>query len=257
MTMKKKFFLFLAFFTMFSLNAQHTVRYVVLKNDQWIDIFHSVVEIFITSEDTIYYLQGNTGAFVANTKDKKSSITIPANDTIIVGVEITHIYKEKKDYYVGYFAGKELADVALIEINLESSKKNGLTCQLYKQSEHINTVRQQVFFSIDGVICHDIDSILLCDNTDTFKLLYDYGALYFDSLLFNSKCKHCTDKVLTILLYVSRKCYNIPYHNSENNIWYVFVRYIGRKKYLIGWYDDYCLFTKTRLKLSGRRRAFH
>lgn len=258
MTMKKNILLFIATFTMLSLNAQHAVRYVVLKNNQWIDIFHSVVDIFIIGEDTCYHLQGNTGAFVANTKDKKSLITVPTNDIIIVGVKITHLYKDKKEYYTGCFEGKELADIALIEINLESSKnKNDLTCQLFKQSDHINTVRQQVFFSIDGEICHNIDSILLCDNTDTFSLLYDYGTLYFDSLLLNSICKHSSDKVLNILLFASRKCYNIPYHNSDNNTWYVFVRNVGRKKYTTGWYDDYCLFTKTRLKHSGRRGAFH
>ena len=251
--MKKNILLFIPLFTMLSLNAQHDVRYVVLKDNQWIDIFHSVVDILITCEDTSYHLQGNTGTFVANAKDKKSSI-----DTIIIGAKITYLYKNKEDYYSGFLEGKELADAALIEINLESSKtKNGLTCQLYKQSEHINTVRQQVFFSIDGEICHEPDSILLCDNTDTFSLVYDYGTLYFDSLLFNSKCKHCTDKDLTILLYALNKCYNVPYHNAENNIWYVFVRNIGRKKHTVGWYDDYCLFTKNHIKLSGRRGAFH
>ena len=245
MIMKNNILLFIALFTTLSLNAQHAVKYVVLKNNQWIDIFHSVVDIFITCEDTSYHLQGNTGAFVANTKDKKSS-----TDTIIIGVKITHLYKNKEDYYTGFLEGKELANVALIEINLESSKnKNGLTCQLFKQYDQNNTVRQKVFFSIDGEICHEPDSILLCDNTDTLSLVYDYGTLYFDSLLFNSKCKHCTDNDLTILLYASNKCYNIPYHNTENNIWYVFVRNIGRKKHTVGWHDEYCLATKTHLKL--------
>lgn len=253
MIMRKHILLFIALFMTLSLNAQYAVRYVVLKNNQWIDIFHSIVDIFITCGDTSYYLQGNTGTFVANTKDKKFS-----TDTIIIEVKITHVNKDNEDHYVGYFEEKELADVALIEINLESSKnKNDITCQLYKQSDQINTVKQQVFFSIDGKICHEPDSILLCDNTDTFRLLYDYGTLYFDSLLFNSKCKHCTDKDLTILLCASHKYYNIPYHNSENNIWYIFVRNISRKKYTVGWYDDYCLFTKTHLMLSGRRGAFH
>lgn len=254
----KRVVLFVFLFLTFSLYSQNVVRYVVLKDNQWVDIFHSAIDIFITCGDTTYHRSGNTGPFVANAKDKKSLTTVPTNDTIIIGVKITHLNNLKEDYFAGYLNGKELEDAALIEINLKPSKsKNGLSCQLYKQSDRANTVRQQVFFSIDGGICRVIDSILLCDNVDTFRLLYDYGIMYFDSLLLHSECQLHNRDDLNLLLYISHKCYKLPFLCSGNNPLYVFIRNTGRNKYSLGWYDGYCLRYRHPSELHGRRGAFH
>lgn len=257
MIMKRTVFLFVVFILTSPLYSQHIVGYVVLKDNQWINPFNSTVDMHVVFNDSTYNMHGNCGDFIIDTIEQYASTDI-GNDTVFVNLSISNVSKEKQSRYTSFLAKQELTNVTLLVLNIKSDKKgHNLSCYTHKHADYANTFKQPTYFAIDGNICHEIDSIYLCKHSDTFHLLYDFGVLYFDSLFLDPESQLHTGDDLNLLIYVTHKCYIIPFHCSGNAPWFVFIRNTGRKKYTVGWYDGYCLRYKYLSDLYGLRGALH
>jgi len=255
--MKRVVFLFVIFVLASPLHSQRVIRYVVLKDNQWINPFNSTVNMHIKFNDSTYNMYGNSGDFIIDKMEQYTSTDI-GNDTVFVNLSISNVPKDKQFHYTNVLAKKELIDATLLVLNIESDEKgHNLTCDTHKHADYANTFKQLAYFAIDGNICHEIDSILLYRRSDTFHLLYDFGVLYFDSLLLDQERQLHTDDDLYLLLYITHKCYKIPFHCSGSDPWFVFIRHTSREKYTVGWYDGYSLRYKYLSDLYGKRGAFH
>ena len=256
--MKKIACVFLAFFLMLTLNAQKTINYVVLFNDKWPNI-QSVVDVFIENKDSNCCSHGSVGTFHIDTINSLSSTIYLKEESIIV-INVAFGCEGDMDSLKVDIKKEELFNAHTLILNINSKgRQYDIKYEIFRCDVNDNLLKHLVFFAIDGKICYEVDSVLFCDDIDTFQLLYDCGMLYFDSISFVLCHNYQTHGKNTpcLLIYISNRCYKIPIHNLSNDTWYIFIRNISRKKYSTGWYDGYRLRYKKIADLYGRFGAFY
>lgn len=234
--------------------AQNNFSFIVRRDNKWISMANSAVNVLVRVEDTSYSITNDWG--ILPLKSRKDLLSHQEQNDIYVTITVEDGWKVcKKSVYTITLQKKDLilSDMLVLDID---SKKEKINHKLYKK-ECSNCVEiQQCCFSIDGRIDFEIDSILCVSCEDTLPLIYSIGKLCVDSTHLHV-WNRIKNKELTLQLYYTNKYYIIPFAYIGKNHWYVFVRNRSRKKYNVGWWDCNRLSYCSILDLYGRKGAFH